>query len=144
MAADVEQKVFLMWRKQYCHQRGFTLLEIMAAMCLLVFGVVPVVNVMSSAIVADQTVEREVVAMALVQEKMEAIKASEDWASVRTQAVARSNIGDPFAHYDREVTITGVAPDPDNFKEVRVVVYWTSQGVEEQASAGTLLTNLTP
>ncbi len=117
------------------------MLELIVTMGLLVGGIVPVVSVMSSGLVADQTIERKTVALALAQEKIEQIKDAPNWAAVSGYASARSNMGGMFTLYDSEVTITGLAPDPGNLKQVTAVVYWQFKGSEEQVSLSTILTN---
>ncbi len=113
---------------------GFTLLELMLAGIVLAVGVFSAVGAMSQALGTDQSVEGMVVASALAQEQMEVLKDT-GWGSVA--AVARVNIGAPFALYDRQITVSG---DP---KQVKVIIYWKFKGVDQQVSLETLLANRT-
>ena len=117
---------------------GFTLLEIILAMVVLVLGVVPVVQAFSQAIIADQSVEGQTIALNLAQEQMEAVKNASSWANIDTYASAKSSLSGDFADYSREVLVSG------NPKQVTVNVYWTFKGVERSVSLVSLFTNLSP
>lgn len=117
---------------------GFTILEIILAIAVLVFGVVPVVLAFSQAITSDQSVEGQTIALNLAQEQMEAVKNASSWANIDTYASAKSSIGGAFSDYSREVLVSG------NPKQVTVNVYWTFQGTEQIVSLVTLFTNPSP
>lgn len=114
------------------YKRGFTLVELLLAVALIVFGVIAVVSVMSSGMSSDMTVEGQIKALNLAQEKMEEVK-NTAYASVASDARAAVT---GFSGYEREVVVSGTP------KQVTVYVYWTHQGVQQTLSLVTLLTDL--
>jgi prepilin-type N-terminal cleavage/methylation domain-containing protein len=115
--------------------RGFTILEMLLAAVLLVVGTSAVVGTFGMAMSADAGMEASAVALALAQEEMESIKDAASWAAIDGFASARTQLGAPFAGFDRQVTASG---DP---KEVTVTVYWKVKGVDQQVSLATLMSN---
>ena len=125
-------------RKQGFYKRGFTLLEILLAVALIVFGVTAVVGQMASAISNDMSVEGQIKALNLAQEKMEEIKNASSYSAIDGFAASRAEVaanGQPFHEYDREVLVSGTP------KQVTVNVYWTFQGALQSVSLVTLLTD---
>ena len=114
-------------------RRGFTLLEILITIVILVTGGVILAQILSTGIFADSEVESSGVALRLAQEKMEEIKDAASYAAVDGYAAGRANIGGDFADFDRQVTVAG---DP---KQVNVIVYWNSKGQERNINLVTLL-----
>ncbi len=112
--------------------RGFTLLEALITIVILVVGVVALLQVFSIGMFADTGVENATVALNLTQEKMEEIKDVSFYFDIDSFVSARANLGGDFADFDREVTVSG---DP---KQVNVVVYWTVKGEDQSINLVTL------
>jgi prepilin-type N-terminal cleavage/methylation domain-containing protein len=117
------------------HKHGFTLLELLITMVLLVVGVVSVVGALSAGFAADQNVGSQAVALGLAQEGMESVKAA-NFNSVVAQARAAVS---GFDGYDREVTVSGT-----DLKHVMVSIYWTFKGQEQHVDLDTLITEPAP
>ena len=121
---------------------GFSLLEVLISMLLLVSGVVAVVKVMADGTTVDQNVENRAVATQLAQEQMEWVKSS-SFPGIPDRAKTKGavDLADPnsFPEYQSEVLISGTDP-----KQVMVNVYWMTKGIEEKVTLQTLITNLTP
>ncbi|MBF0522287.1 MAG: hypothetical protein HQL24_04435 [Candidatus Omnitrophica bacterium] len=117
------------------HGDGFTLLELLLTVALLVVGVVSVVSALSAGVTTDQSVEGQAIALTLAQEEMETLKDS-SWASV--SAAGQSQVSG-FPDYNQEILVSG-----DDPKEVTVNVYWAFKGVQQKVSLVTLLTNPSP
>lgn len=113
-------------------ERGFTLLEALITIVVLVVGVVVLLQVFSIGMFADTGVENTTIALNLAQEKMEEIKDASSYAGIDSFAAVRANLGGNFADFDREVTVSG---DP---KQVNVVVYWTVKGEDQSMNLVTL------
>jgi type II secretory pathway pseudopilin PulG len=133
-----------MKQKRIFRHSAFTLMELILTMSLLVLGIVPVIRTMAAGTVADQVIERQIVALDLAQEKIEEIKDCSDWTSIGSYALERAPIDEPFSNYEWEVVIQDMDEDPENFKEITVNVYWEIKAVEQHISLSTLFTNLTP
>ena len=123
-----------MTARQGAFNRGFTFLELLITIVLLVLGVVPVVGALAAGVAADKSVEMRVLALTLAQEQMESVKAK-TFATVASQA--RSAVSG-FSGYDSEVVVSGTDP-----KAVTVNVYWMFQGHSQQVTLDTLIANLT-
>lgn len=114
------------------YKKGFTLIEILLAVSLIVLGVIAVISVMSSGISSDMTVEGQIKALNLAQEKIEEIK-NTAYASVASESRAAVT---GFSGYERETVVSGTP------KQATVYVYWTYQGVQQTLSLVTLVTDL--
>lgn len=112
--------------------QGFTLLEMLITIVLLVTGVVILLQVMSIGMFSDVNTENSLIALRLAQEKIEEVKDATSYAQIDTFAVSRANLGGDFSDFDRQVTVTS---DP---KEVNVSVFWDIRGQEQSV----LLTSL--
>lgn len=121
-------------RERHCH--GFTLLEILITVLLLIVGVVAVVRAMGSGTSADYYVEAQAIALQLAQEQMEEVKAL-PFSDIGE--IPRGDDIDGFPGYQREVLVEGTDP-----KTVTVNVYWTLKDTEQLVTLQTLFTNLTP
>ncbi len=113
-------------------------MEVLLASILLVFGVVSVVKVMSSGLVADNSVDGHVIALRLAQEGMEIIK-NTPYASV---AASSSTLAAPFAAYTRAVVVTG-NPASDKKITVTVNVTWTYKSNTRTVTLVTLISDTT-
>ena len=118
------------------HRRGFTILEMLISVIMLVVGTIAMINVLSIAMAAAASVEHSSVALTLAQEQMESIKDAASWTDIDTFVSPRTNIGGSYADFDREVTVDGNDP-----KQVDVIVYWNVKGAVQQISLSTLMSN---
>ena len=114
---------------------GFTILEMLISVVLLVVGTVAVLSMFGTGIIADAGIEKSTVALALAQEEMELIKGADSWDAIDCFASPRTNIGGDYPDFDREVAVDG---DP---KTVRVLTYWTARGTTQTVELATLFTN---
>ncbi|MCK5580670.1 MAG: prepilin-type N-terminal cleavage/methylation domain-containing protein [Candidatus Omnitrophica bacterium] len=119
----------------FSHQTGFTLLEVLITIVLLVVGLVSVLEVFSVGIFADADVENHTTALYLAQEKMEEVHSASSYAAIDDFASARTNLGGDFADFDREVTVSG---DP---RQVNVIVAWDVKGVDQSINLVSLFTD---
>lgn len=113
-------------------KKGFTLLEILITIVVLVAGVVVLMQMFSIGMFADTDVENATIALNLAQEKMEEIRDASTYSGIDSFASARANLGGDFSDFDREVTVAG---DP---KQVDVLVYWTVKGQDQSINLVTL------
>ena len=120
-------------------QKGFTLLEVMVTISVLVFGVLAVVRVMSTAISADTSIDSKMVALKLAQEEMEIIK-NTPYADIAEPSPARATLSSPFGAYDRQVKVDVLDAE---LTKVTVNVYWTHNAKEEKLVLTTLLADAT-
>ncbi len=119
--------------------QGFSLLEVLITVFLLVTGVVAVVKVLATGTAFDYSVECKVVASQLAQEEMEAVKNSSSFSDIDSKAHGKAPVAS-FSEYQSEVLISSGT----DFKVITVNVYWTAKDVEEKVTLQTLLTNLAP
>ena len=116
-------------------KKGFTILEMLIAVVLLVVGSVVTLNMFGLGMSADANSEHSTIALALAQGEMELIKNAGSWNAVDSFASPRTNLGGDYADFDQEVIVTG---DP---KEVQVIIYWNALGGVQNLELDTLLTN---
>lgn len=114
---------------------GFTLLEMLIAVVLLVVGTVATLNTFVLGMRADANIEHSTIALALAQGEMELIKNADSWAAIDSFASPNMNIGGNYPDFNQEVIVNG---DP---KDVQVIIYWNAQGVVQNLKLDTLLTN---
>jgi type II secretion system protein I len=125
----------LMKDRKVLSRKGFTLVEILMAVVLLVIGVTAVVKTVSSAMTVSIYVDAQTVALMLAEEKME------DTKNTVYSLIASSNEGalaGDFAAFRRSVTVSGTP------KQVTVDVAWTykvggSQGTTQTVSLVTII-----
>ncbi len=104
---------------------GFTLLEGMLTIVLLVVGVSVVFRIFSIGYSADSGMDYRAVALNLCQEEIEAIKDEAIYADIDTYAMDRTSMLGDFSEFDKEVVVAG---DP---KQVDVIVYWNDKGQDQ-------------
>jgi len=121
----------LMARDSKQRNTGFTFLEVLITIILLVVGMVAIIQVFSVGTVAEAEVDRTTTAVLLAQETMEEIR-NVTYVGIDGFASARTSLTGDFADFDREVTISG---DP---KQVNVTVYWTASGVDQMVNVVSL------
>lgn len=114
---------------------GFTILEMLISVVLLVVGTVATLNMFGIAMTADADIENATMALDLAQEEMEQIKDAGSWDAIDSLASSRVNVGGAFQSFDKEVIVSG---DP---KLVHVIVYWNARGVDRKVELATLMTN---
>lgn len=115
--------------------KGFTLVEVIITMILLVVGLVSIINIFGISLFADSEVEHRITALSLAQEKMEEIKDAASYSDIDSFASGKTNLTGDFASFSREVTVSG---DP---KEVNVIVYWNAKTDEQNINLVSLLTD---
>lgn len=108
-----------------CQRKGFTLLEGILTIVLLVVGVAVVFRLFSVSYAADGSMDYSAIALNLCQEEMETIRDESIYADIDTYAIARTAMTGDFSDFDKEVTVAG---DP---KQVNVIVYWDDKGQEQ-------------
>jgi len=116
-------------------KKGFTILEMLIAVVLLVVGSVVTLNMFSLGMMADNNIGHSTIALALAQGEMELIKNADSWDAVDSFASPRTNLGGDYSDFDQEVIVNG------NPKDVQVIVYWNALGGLQNLELDTLLTN---
>jgi Tfp pilus assembly protein PilV len=114
---------------------GFTILEMLISVILLVVGTVSILNMFGVAMTADTQIENSSIGLFLAQEEMELIKDADSWAEIDSFATPRTSIGGDFSTFDKEVIVTG---DP---KKVNVIIYWNTRGIDQSVELATLFTD---
>lgn len=115
--------------------RGFTILEMLISILLLVTGTVATLNMFGIGMSVDADIGKEAIALELAQEEMESIKGTASWDAIDSFAAPRANMGGEFADFDKEVVVAG---DP---KTVQVIVHWNNRGADRTVELATLFTN---
>ena len=113
--------------------RGFTLLEVMMSVTLLVIGVAAVAWAFNLAVLASADSENVQQALAIAQAQMEQVMNTDP------DAIAASGpAADPtFPNYTVTVAVAGTNP-----KQVDVTVAWTPQGGQTSLTFTTLVADL--
>jgi prepilin-type N-terminal cleavage/methylation domain-containing protein len=124
-------------RKRGFYKRGFTLLEILVTVALIVFGVTSVVGVMSQGVSSDMTVEGQIKGLNLAQEKMEELKNRLFVDVISDNTENPLSIPSGFSEYSRAVVVEDT--DPTKLKKVTVNVTWVYQGNAQMLTLVTLL-----
>ena len=115
--------------------KGFTLLEVMVSMLLLVGGIASASFVFSRGIFATSDAEQLQIGTALAQERMENLRATGFSAIVNEPKAAVPG----WAGFSRQVTVTQPAGTNSDFKQVVVTVYWNTVGGEISTSLTTYI-----
>lgn len=123
-------------------KKGFTLLEVLLATVLIVFGVVAVVSAMAAGVYTDSSIEGQAIALNLAQEEMEAIK-NIPYANINTTNFPTGLIPltGSFANYSRQVTFLPSASGTNSNPTTQVTVYvsWQLGLMQSSVSLTTLL-----
>ncbi|MBI3616441.1 MAG: prepilin-type N-terminal cleavage/methylation domain-containing protein [Candidatus Omnitrophica bacterium] len=117
---------------------GFTLIELMIAILLLVGGVAAATFAMSRGMFAAADTETLEQAVALAQERMENLRGTA-FASIANEAKAAVS---SWTGFSRQVDITQPAGTNANFKQVVVTVYWTPGAAELSTSLTSYVANV--
>jgi len=115
--------------------RGFTLLEVLLVMIMLVAVFFPLLQMLSSGLVASTEARNTNTAVKLAQQKMEEIKntpfasiASEPWTVISS-----------YPAYSRQVV---VSTPQNNFKDIQVLISWaTDESTGASISIETFISN---
>lgn len=118
---------------------GFTLIEVVLAILLLVGGIASATFVFGRGLYATTDAEWMEQAAALAQEKMEQIRGT-SFASIASETKA---IVSGWAGFSREVVVSQPAGTNANFKQVVVTVYWDVTGGELSTSLTSHVCNVT-
>lgn len=129
-------------------KQGFTLIEVLIAIILIVSGLVVLMQVMSVAIFADSTLEYRLTALNLANEKLEELK--DDGYSHANLDPASSPFTEAFiSGFDfvdqRQWTVDYVDANLDSsvsdtgLKDVTVEVQWTQKGGTQSVAVETLI-----
>lgn len=115
---------------------GFTILELLIAIVLLVGGTLAILRMFSIAMISNNNIENSMIALNLAQEEMENIKDAANWEAIDSFATSRTGVvGTEFSDFEKEVAVSG---DP---KYVNVVIFWNDRGDEQSVELATLFTN---
>jgi Tfp pilus assembly protein PilV len=124
-------------------KKGFTLIEVLLATVLVVFGVVAVVSAMATGVYTDSSIEGQAIALNLAQEQMETIK-NTAYANINTTNFPTGLIPltGSFANYSRQVTFlpSGSGTNSSPTTQVTVSVSWQLGLMQSSVSLTTLLT----
>jgi len=118
--------------------RGFTLLELMLAIVLLVGGIASAAFVFSRGMFAAANTEWVEQAVALSQEKLESLRGTA-FASIASEPKAAVS---GWPGFSREVVVSQPAGTNGDFKQVVVTVYWDTTGGELATSLTSYAANV--
>jgi Tfp pilus assembly protein PilV len=121
--------------RNYNVNTGFTILEMLISVVLLVVGTLATLNMFGIGMAADVNIEHSTIALALAQGEMELIKNAGTWNAIDSFASANTNLGGQFPDFNREIDVSG---DP---KDVRVIIYWNDRAGVQNLELDTLMTN---
>lgn len=124
-------------------KKGFTLIEVLLATVLVVFGVVAVVSAMSAGVYTDSSIEGQVIALNLAQAEIETIK-NTPYANINTTnfPAGLNPLTGSFSNYSRQVTLSpsGSGTNSNPTTQVTVYVSWQLGLMQSSVSLTTLLT----
>ncbi len=118
--------------------RGFTLVELVAAILLLVGGIASATFVFGRGIYATADTENLEQAVALAQERMESLRGTA-FASVVSEAKAAVS---GWADFSREVTVSQPTGTNSDLKQAVVTVYWNTNEGEVSTSLTSIIANV--
>ena len=122
--------------------KGFTLIELMLAVLLLLVGMAACTFFMSRGIFASTDVENMSQAGALAQEKLERIRGIPA-SNFSTDIISESKAAvTGWTGFSREVTVSQPAGTNSDFKQVVVTVYWDTTGGELSSSLTTYVAKI--
>ena len=123
-------------------KKGFTLLEVLLATVLIVFGVVAVVSAMATGVYTDSSIEGQAIALNLAQEEMETIK-NTPYANINTTnfPTGLNPLTGSFSNYSRQVTFSPSTSGANSKPTTQVTVYvsWQLGLMQSSVSLTTLL-----
>jgi type II secretion system protein I len=115
--------------------KGFTLLEVLLVLIILTAVLVPLLQVLSSGLLASDEVKNTNTAAILAQKKLEELR---DTSFTSISSEAKTTIAS-YPAYSRQVIVS--TPQTD-LKDIQVIVFWRpGTGVETSVSIETLISN---
>lgn len=112
--------------------KGFTLLEVLITVVILVLGVTALYGALSNGMLASADIQNVDLAMNLAQAKMENLRNTAFAGIASSGPTADAN----FSNFSTTVTVTGTDP-----KQIDVSVAWNVQGGSTSVSLTTLKAN---
>ncbi len=111
---------------------GFSLIEVMIAICILAFGILAVASLQVSAIRGNSSANRVTAATTLAEQRMEALKSTGFLSLANTSWTSAETIG----RFSRQWQITTTG----NLKQIDVRVMWTDPlGISRQVNISSYL-----
>jgi type II secretion system protein I len=115
--------------------KGFTLLEVLLVLIILTAVLVPLLQVLSSGLLASDEVKNTNTAAILAQKKLEELR-NTSFASISSEA---KTTVESYSAYKRQVI---VSTPQTNLIDVQVIVFWRpTTGVETSVSIETFISN---
>ena len=115
---------------------GFTLLEVMLVIIMLLMVFIPLLQMLATGMTASEEVKSTNMAVMLAQKKIEEIRNVPSWASITGESLTA--LSPTYPAYSRQVNVT----DLGNLKDVRVTVLWGTGGQKaDSISIETYLSN---
>jgi type II secretory pathway pseudopilin PulG len=106
--------------------RGFTILETMVAILVLIIGITAVLQVFPLCSNIQESNEMENQAIFLAQEKIEQ-EISETYENIQIGTIIEDPVYSPYERFVRETDITLEEAGPDSrLKKIEVIVRWNS------------------
>lgn len=127
------------------HQRGFTLVELMMAIALILLGIIAAVSAMSAGLTADNSIDGQVTALKLAQEEIETIKntAYANISNVISGYTSYAPLAAPFSNYSMQVVEQTLAQNPSSgeLAQITVNIKWNFKASATTISLVTLIAN---
>ncbi len=117
------------------YKNGFTLLEVLLTIILIVAAFAVLSQAVSSGFFSAAENENDLVAVHLAQEKMEELR-NKSYSAVISETKA---VVSGFSAFQREVIVT---TPQTNLKQVNVIVYWFSKASELNVNLVTYVSNI--
>jgi len=114
---------------------GFTLLEVLLTILLMVVGFVLLLQALATGLFAGGENENDLVAINLAQEKMESLR-NTVYTSIANETKA---VVSGFPAFQREAVVT---TPQSGLKQVTINVYWSSKGAEISQSLVTYISDI--
>ena len=115
-------------------RKGFTLLEVLLAVVLMVTGSVFLLQAIGTGLFSGGVNESELIAFNLAAEKMESLE-NTAYASIINEAKA---VVSGFPLFQRQVAVTTPVT---NLKQIDITTYWTVKGTEISTTLVTYSSN---
>lgn len=119
--------------REKASQPGFSLVELLLALLLIVIGLFPLLSALSTSLIAVSASKTNAQAANLAQTKMEEIK-SQNFDAI--SAEGKSQLVS-YPAFKREVQVTN---PQTNLKDVKVIIYWQSGTAETSLNLESLFT----
>jgi Tfp pilus assembly protein PilV len=136
-AGSTRDSSFVIHHSSFFQRRGFTFVEVLAAMLFLAILVPAIVAGLSTSNRAAVMAERSAMAAELAEDKMNELLIASAW----TTADSRGNFGTDYTGYRWEMSQT--TWEMDNMIDLTLEVFFTVQGREHSVSLSTLVSQPT-